>query len=90
MDRYKKYTKDFWAENLENTKYYNQDLNNTNFSDCNLKFGNFSNCDLSCVYFDSSCNFSNADFNKAKVNITMRQKLGFGKIQNFDKIVWSV
>lgn len=100
MDRYKKYTKDFWAENLENTKYYNQNLNNTNFSDTNLKFGYFNNCDLSdcnfnnadlsCVYFDSSCNFNNADFNKAKVNITMRQKLGFGKVKNFDKIVWSV
>lgn len=100
MERYRKYKKDFWAENLQNAKYYNQDLININFSDSNLKFGyfsrcdlsdcNFSNADLSCVYFDSNCNFSNADFKNAKVNITMKQKLGFAKVKNFDKIVWSV
>lgn len=100
MERYKKYKKDFWAEDLENAKYCNQNLTNINFSDSNLKFGyfsecnlsdcNFSNADLSCVYFDSNCNFSNADFKNAKVNITMKQKLGFAKVKNFDKIKWSV
>lgn len=100
MERYRKYKKDFWAEDLQNAKYYNQDLINTNFSDCNLKFGNFKNCDLSDCnfknadisygYFDSDCNFNNADFENAKVNISMKQKLGFAKVKNFDKIVWSV